>query len=420
MKYNFKNYEDYKNQRQTMYNEAEQALANGDVDRANELMAEMETMDAEYEAYATAQANLRAAQNPAKTAGLAGLGLQNASGAVVESLGAAAGERDMLDTVEYQTAFMNLVCRNEPIPAEFRDAIKGKLVNATTTVSGTTAVIPTTTWKEIIRELKGYGELYARFRHTNIQGGLEIPIATLTPEATWVADGEASEDQEVKADQTVSFKYHALECKIAQTLIANVVDLKEFNDQFVPMCVEAIVAAMEKGAISGNGTGKMLGVVNDERIPAANIIEMTADDMNWAGWHKKVFAKMKKKYRKGSFIMAQGTYDGEINGMVDQNGQPIARVNYGLDGEERYRFGGKEVITTEEDVLPTFDSAADGEVFAVFMRPEDYVVNSNMQMRVDKWSDHDNNKEKTKVTVICDGKAADVNGILIIKKKVTV
>ena len=100
MKYNFKNYEDYKNQRQTMYNEAEQALANGDVDRANELMAEMETMDAEYEAYATAQANLRAAQNPAKTAGLAGLGLQNASGAVVESLGAAAGERDMLNTVE--------------------------------------------------------------------------------------------------------------------------------------------------------------------------------------------------------------------------------------------------------------------------------------------------------------------------------
>lgn len=417
MKYKFKNKEDYTNQRNAVYTEAEQALANGDVDRANELMADMEEMDADYEAYATAQANLNAARNGAQTAGLTGLGVQNPGGTVVETLGAAAGERDMLNTVEYQTAFMNLICRNEPIPAEYRDAIRGKLVNAATTVTGTTAVIPTTTWREIVRELKGYGELYARFRHTNVQGGLEIPVVALTPEATWVADGAASNDQEVKADDAISFKYHGLECKIAQTLIANVVDLKEFNELFVPMCVEAIVAAIERDAIRGDGNGKMLGVINDERIPAANIIEMTEEDMNWAGWHKKVFAKMKKRYRKGAFIMAQGTYDANIEGMVDQSGQPAARANYGLNGEENYRFRGKEVITTEEDVLPAFDSAADGEVFAVFMRPEDYVVNSNLQMRVDKWTDHDANKEKTKVTIICDGKAADVNGILIIKKK---
>lgn len=420
MKYNFKNYDDYKNQRQTMYNDAEQMLANGDVDKANELMAEMETMDAEYEAYATAQANLRAAQNPAATAGLAGLGVQNAGGTVVESLGAAAEETDLLNTREYQDAFMNLVCSGVKMPEKFQSAIKAKLSNATTAVTDTTAVIPTTTLREIIRELKASGELYGRVRKTNVQGGLDIPILTLKPEAKWFEDGSASEDQKLTANTKVSFSYYGLECKISQTLIANVTNFAEFTELFVPLAVEAIMTALDKGIISGTGVGQMTGIAVDKRIPEGNVIEMTAEEVaSWAAWKKKVFAKMKKAYRDGIFVTAQGTFDANIDGMVDLQGQPIARVNYGITDGEKYRFGGKEVLTVDEDVMPAFDSAAEGDVFAVFLKPSDYIINTNLQMRVDKWRDNDNNQEKVKVTLVCDGKIADPNGVLIIKKKVT-
>lgn len=414
----FENYEDYKKQRETLYRNAEQALENDDVEQANTLMAEMQAMDNDYETYAAAQANLKAMAGNAKTVGLPNTGTQMTGGVVIGTLGMMEEETDLLNSREYQEAFMNLVCSGEKIPEKFQTAIKAKLHNTVTAVTDTTAVIPTTTLREIIREMKTSGELYSRVRKTNVQGGLDIPILTLKPEANWFTDGSASEEQKLTADTKVSFSYYGLECKIAQTLIANVTNFAEFTELFVPLAVEAIMTALDKGILSGTGSGQMTGVTKDSRVPSANVIEMTeADVASWVAWKKKVFAKMKKAYRNGIFIMAQGTFDANIDGMVDTAGQPIARVNYGITEGEAYRFGGKEVLTVEEDVLGAFDAATAGDVFAVFMNPSDYIINSNLQMRVDKWRDNDNNQEKVKVTMVCDGKITDANGVLILKKK---
>ena len=114
--------------------------------------------------------------------------------------------------------------------------------------------------------------------------------------------------------------------------------------------------------------------------------------------------------------MAQGTFDGYIDGMVDTTGQPIGRVNYGIAGEETYRFGGKEVLTVEDDVIADYDTASTGDVVAVFVNLDDYVINSNLEMQVVKWVDHDTNTVKNKAILICDGKLVDPNGVIIIKK----
>ena len=186
---------------------------------------------------------------------------------------------------------------------------------------------------------------------------------------------------------------------------------------FVPLAVEAIAQALDVAIINGAGTASPLGIVKDSRVPAENVITLTAADIaSWGAWKKKVFAKMKKAYRKGEFIMAQGTFDGYIDGMEDKNGQPIGRVNYGIDGGETYRFGGKIVETVEDDVIVPYETANDGDVIAVFVNLADYVVNSNMQLTTVKWTDHDSNEVKTKVMLIVDGKLADANGVLIIKK----
>lgn len=125
---------------------------------------------------------------------------------------------------------------------------------------------------------------------------------------------------------------------------------------------------------------------------------------------------MKKAYRNGVFIMAQGTFDGYIDGMVDSSGQPIGRVNYGIENGEVYRFGGKTVETVEDSLITPFDSASTGDVIAIFVDLNNYAINSNMQLTTTKWTDHDTNQEKTKVMMICDGKLLDPNGVLIIKK----
>ena len=125
---------------------------------------------------------------------------------------------------------------------------------------------------------------------------------------------------------------------------------------------------------------------------------------------------MKKAYRRGEFVMAQGTFDGYIDGMVDSVGQPIGRVNYGIDGSETYRFGGKNVQTVEDDLIKSYDAASTGDIVAIFVNWEDYAINSNLTLQVVKWTDQDTNTIKNKAILICDGKLVDPNGVLIIKK----
>ena len=320
------------------------------------------------------------------------------------------GKVDIFDTEEYNNAFMEFVCRGKAIPAEYRVAAK-------TTTTDASAAIPTTMLKEIMKEIKSYGSLYNAVRKLNVQGGVNIPILSLKPTATWIGETTPSEDQKIQANTNISFSYFGLECKISQTLLVNVVTLQMFQDQFVPLAVEAIVKALDLAIMNGSGTNQPTGVTKDSRVPSGNIITLASTDfVTWEGWKKKVFAKMKKSYRNGTFYMAQSTFDGYVDGMVDSNGQPIGRVNYGITGAETYRFGGKVVETVEDDVIKGYDDATTGDVVAVFLNPKDYAINSNLEMKTVKWTDNDTNEVKNKVILIVDGKLVDPNGVIIVKK----
>ena len=318
---------------------------------------------------------------------------------------------DAHDTQEYRNAFMEYICRGVEIPAEVR---------ATTTTADASVVIPTTVMNEIIREMDTYGNIWAKVRKINVQGGVEIPILSIKPAAQWISETQASPDNKIQVNTKISFSYYGLECKVAQTILVNVVSLPMFEQLFAQLVVEAMIRALEEAIINGSGSGQPMGIVNDTRVPAANVIEMTeAEFGSWAKWKKNVFAKMKKAYRNGAFIMAQSTFDGYIDAMTDTTGQPIGRVNYGIDGGETYRFGGKTVETVEPTLVKDFDTAVAGDVVAIFVNFNDYVVNTNMQITTTRWIDNDANEIRNKALMICDGKLADPNGVLIIKKKAT-
>lgn len=336
---------------------------------------------------------------------------------VLATMGAEASKtkrsKDKYASVEYRQAFMNFCRSGEAIPKEFRQ-------DAVTTTTDASAVIPTTILNEIIKEVKVYGNLFDEVRHLNIKGGVSVPILSLKPTATWItADTGTKESdlQKLEAKTAVTFNYYGLECKVAQTLLSEVVSLDMFESLFIETATEAIAKALDIAIMNGSGSGEPLGIVNDTRIPTANVISLSATDIaSWTQWKKKVFAQMKKAYRDGKFYMSQATFDGYIDGMVDDNGQPIGRVNYGIDGDERYRFGGKIVDTVEDDVIKSYDDASSGDVIAVFIKPKDYAFNSNMEMRTVRWEDHDTNTIKNKVILIGDGKLLDPYGVLVIKK----
>ena len=392
------------------------------MDRLNDLMnaetvdqeafdatkAEVEALDAQWEQHAQNQANIDALNgvvpSVAPVVDLTPAANRPAAAPVVT---------DVYASDEYRNAFMNYVTKGETIPEQFRN--EAAATGLADLAGG--AVIPTTIVREMIREMKVRGEIWAKVRKLNIQGGVEFPIADIMPVATWVGEGSQAE-QKLESKNKVTFTYHGLECKLAQSLLVSVVTIAESEALFSELAVEAIITALEKGVFNGTGSGQMLGILNETRIPAGNTIELTAADLTWKGLKQKVFAKMPKAYRNGEFFMAQATFDGYIDGMTDEQGQPIGRVNYGIDGAETYRFGGKTVTTVEPDVLKDWDSAASGDVIAVFGDLSKYAVNTNLEMRAVRWIDEDNNKVKNKVTMILDGKVLDPYGFLIIKKKV--
>lgn len=381
-------------------------------------ITEAEAKLAELEADEGAQDDGQATDEASRSGVPAGVELRNGQVLAVYGMGGTTNQRatevDPHDTVEYRQAFMEYVCRNVPMAAELR-------ADAVTSTGDVGAVIPTTILKEIIQELKSFGNVYALVRKLNVQGGVAIPILSLKPEATWIGETTPSESKKLEAKNSITFSYFGVECKIAQTLLANVTTLDAFQQLFVPLAAEAIVKALEIAIFNGNGTTQPLGVTKDTRVPADNVIEMTPEDIkSWAAWHTKVKAKMKKAYRNGTFFMNQATFDGYIDGMEDKNGQPVGRTNYGINGEETYRFMGKAVETVEDELISSYDDAATGDVIGVFMKPTDYAINSNLQMITVKWTDHDTNQIKNKCVMICDGKLIDANGVLIIKKAASV
>ena len=331
-------------------------------------------------------------------------------GSIVASTRSAGATEDKLNTIEYRTAFMEFCRSGREIPMELRS-------DAYTAVTDAAALIPTTIMNEIIKEMKVRGQLYNRVRKTNIAGGVQVPILSLKPVATRITEAAPSERKKLTASTYISFSYIGLECKVATSLLANVVTLPMFEQQIVPLITEAMIKQIEIEIVKGVGSTEMLGVTVDTRVLAGQSVTLSSAEVNdWSAWKKKVFAKIPLSYRNGLFVMGAGTFDGYIDGMTDANGQPIARTTYGITEGTNYRFGGKEVIEVEGDVVSSYDDASVGDVIAVYINPADYVINSNMQMAMYRWLDHDTNQWVDKAILINDGKLLDAAGVLLIKK----
>lgn len=327
---------------------------------------------------------------------------------------------DPLNTLEYRRAFMDFA-RTGRVSEALRAGMTSAMElrdNAMTTTADVAAIIPTTILNEIIQKVTEYGQIFSRVRKLSIKGGVTVPILSLKPVATWIGEDKTSDKQKVQANTNISFSYYGLECKVSTSLLADTVTLAGFENTITELITEAMLVALETAIIKGNGTGKCLGITADSRVPAAQIVTLSsADFVDWSAWKKKVFAKMPLKYKAGAaFFMASGTFEGYIDGMVDANGQPVGRVNYGITNGPQNRFGGKEVIEVEDDIIANYDDANTGDVVAIYCNLKNYAFNSNMQMMMFRYFDHDTNEWVDKAILIADGRLIDPYGVVIIKK----
>jgi HK97 family phage major capsid protein len=367
-------------------------------------LKKIEALNEEYRSLSKKRAELRAAYEMEEV---------DVTTTPVIPLNEAAGEArsdDPLGTLEYRKAFMKFVQTGE----------KGEELraDATTKTSDVAALIPTTISNRVIEELDSYGGIYKRITNTNYKGGVAVPISTVKPTASWVAEGSTSEKKKLSVSGSVTFNYYKLQVKIARSLESTVTTVDAFEKIIANAIVRAMIVAIETAVISGTGTGQPTGLLNESRIVTGQKhIFTAATDATWKKWHSGFLSKIKSAYRNrpgNVILMNQATFDTYVSGMADENGQPVARVTFGLEGKPVYRFLGYDVEIT--DLLPSYDDADASAVFMIFGDLSEWSLNSNLQMTHRKYFDDDTDEYVDKVTMLADGKVLDAAGFVFLKK----
>ena len=327
---------------------------------------------------------------------------------------------DMFESMEYRKAFMAYIQRGEKIPAKFIEAMPKRAAVNTTDVA---PIIPLTIMRRIINTYrKRYGNLYTKARKLSVQGGVEFPIGSLHANWKWINESTVSPRQKLDALGRVSFGYHAIELRLAQSFLSSIVSLDIFEEAFSDVLVKAYLEAWDYAILSGTGNGMPLGILNDARV--TNYVTFTeAQFGNWAEWRKRFFASLPLGYRNGEFIFTSATVDAYLETMADSNNNPIFRQATGLevnDGDAQFpngRFFGREIALVENDLgIADFGTASSSDVVGIFWQPEEYAINEQYGMSAFRYLDHETNEWVTKGIAIADGKVLNPNGIVLIKK----
>lgn len=395
----------YMEMRNGLLNEAQEAINEGNAEKAKEKNDEVRALDEKWDAIAQAQADLKALNEDPKPMNPFGTNSQRIG--FSDRMGA--GEEDSIyDSVEYRKAFMNYVIKGDPIPEKFRNE------DAVTKTSDIGSVIAPTVIRRIIEKLESTGMILPMMTRTSYAAGAVVPTSSVKPVATWVAEGGTS-DKQKKTTGQIDFKGYKLRCAISMTLEASVMSLEIFETVFVRNVSEAMVKALEQAAISGTGTGQPKGVLTETVVSGQNI-DIAADaDPAYADL-VAAEAALPLAYENGAvWNMTKKTFMQYI-GMTDANGQPIARVNYGINGKPERTLLGRRVVLN--DYMTSLGAAISADTVVAFLFDwSDYVLNTNYAMRVKSYEDNDTEDQVTKAVMICDGKAVDINSLVTVTKK---
>lgn len=319
---------------------------------------------------------------------------------------------DPFATIEYRKAFKDYVLRGTPIPDKYTQ-YRTDAFNTTADVS-TGAVIPTMVLNQIIEKLESAGQILALVNRTNYKGGLRIPTSTVKPTASWVAERATSDKQAktVAKSGMISFAYYKLRCAVAVSLEVDTMALSAFEAKVIANITFAMTDAIEKAIVAGTGTDQPKGILS-ETAPTGQTVECVTPAYQTL---IDAEAALPEEYEAGAvWLMSKKTFMAFV-GMVDNNGQPIARVDHGIAGApERYLLG-RQVITTRH--APSYTSTLDaGTIFAAIVNLSDYTLNTNLEMTIKQYEDNETEDVVRKAVMLVDGKMVDKNSLVLLKKK---
>ena len=322
-------------------------------------------------------------------------------------------EEDVYSSVAYRKAFMKAILTRSKV--DFRAD-----ETTMTTDSGVSTVIPTNLANYIMEKWEQLGVIYNLVTKTSYPVGQTIPTDGAKPVATWVAEGASSDSQKKTLGGVITFSHFKLRCEIRYTEEVNTMTLPMFEALFIKQVSEAMLRAIEFAIVDGNGTSQPKGILK-ETPNAGQALTVAAT----AGLTYKLLcdveAAIPTQYEATTkWCMTKKTFMAFM-AMTDNNGQPIARVNYGIGGRTERTLLGREVVLYIPQAGSTLGNYADtvtaDTVFAFLFDFGDYILNTNYNLGIQNAIDWDNEDHKTKAVLACDGKAILKDSLITLTKK---
>lgn len=337
----------------------------------------------------------------------------------VQRSGTPAASEELDNETRSRLEFANYVTRGV-LPQSVREARQ----DANTKTSDVTVAIPENLMDRIITKMEEIGHILPLVTHTNYPRGAVIPVDGAKPVASWVAEGASSERQKKSMSGTISFVGFKLRCEISMSQEVTVRTLPAFEATFVKQVSEAMVKAREAAIISdNNGSDRSTGVLynaNEATAPDKKVeIPKLATGHVTYKTIMDVEALIPAAYDgTAKWFMPKKTFNGTFMSITDNNGQPIARMNAGLDGKMRPVLFGRDVVYTDEYMSTYTESAIDADLtFAFVADLSDYIENTSYDLGVQSKVDWDTEDHLTKAVMSVDGKMTRRDSIVKLIKK---
>lgn len=306
------------------------------------------------------------------------------------------------DDLAYRNAFMDYVLRGTPIPAEVR-------ADANTLTNDVGTVIPTHLVNQIIEKFDNVGMIKPLVTTTSYASGIEIPTSSLKPVASWVSEGVGS-DRQKKTTGKISFTYHKLRCEISISMEVGTMALSAFEAKFVENIAKAMIYAIENAIINGTGSGQPKGILT-ETAPEGQALTVTAGAISYATLIDMESAIPEEYENTAKWCMSKKTFM-RFMGIVDNDGQPVARVNYGINSKLERTLLGREVVIASK-YMPTL-APATANTFAFAFDFSEYCLNTIYDMGISKKQDWKTEDLLTKAVMSVDGKVVSTDSLVTV------
>lgn len=323
------------------------------------------------------------------------------------------GEEDVYSSLAYRKAFMKAILTRSKV--DFRAD-----ESTATTDTNINTVIPTNLANYIMEKWEQLGVIYNLVTKTSYPVGQTIPTDGAKPVATWVAEGASSDSQKKTLGGVITFSHFKLRCEIRYTEEVNTMTLPMFEALFIKQVSEAMLRAIEFAIVDGNGTSQPKGILK-ETPNEGQALSVAATDKLTYKLLCDVEAAIPTQYEATTkWCMTKKTFMAFM-AMTDSNGQPIARVNYGIGGRTERTLLGRDVVLYIPQTGSTLGNYADtvtaDTVFAFLFDFGDYILNTNYNLGIQNAIDWDNEDHKTKAVLACDGKAILKDSLITLTKK---